>query len=168
MKYGMKIFGALMIAHWLEHLFQAYQVYVMHMDRACALGMLGMKYPWLIRTESLHFGFALFTFVGIIYAGWHYFESKFATKMWALGLVTAAWHLFEHVLLFSQAVSHSYLFGRSQPISIIQLIVPRIELHLFYNSIITFFILFALVEEYLYRKYTGFAKEHDEHCEFCQ
>src|SRR5580692_10821586 len=59
-------FVVLLIGHWLEHLFQAWQVYVMHMPRACALGMLGMKYPWLVRTESLHFGFALLTTYGLL------------------------------------------------------------------------------------------------------
>ena len=63
-------FAALMIGHWLEHIFQAYQVYVMHMPRACALGMLGMKYPWLVKTESLHFGFAVFTTIGLLML-WH-------------------------------------------------------------------------------------------------
>ena len=63
-KWMIGTFAVLMIAHWLEHIFQAYQVYAMHMPRACALGMLGMKYPWLIKTEALHFGFAIFTTVG--------------------------------------------------------------------------------------------------------
>lgn len=168
MKYGMKIFGALMIAHWLEHLFQAYQVYVMHMDRSCALGMLGMKYPWLIRTESLHFVFALLTVAGFLYAGWHYFESKFATKLWAFGCLVSIWHSIEHTLLFYQATTHRYLFGAHQPMSIIQLFVPRIELHLFYNSIITLFMVFALIEEKMYLDVQKFKREHDEHCEFCK
>jgi hypothetical protein len=158
MKYGMKIFGAIMIAHWLEHLFQAYQVYVLHMDRTCALGMLGMKYPWLIRTESLRYMFAIVTVWGIVYAGWNYFQSEFAAKIWVVALIAATWHLIEHFLLFGQAVTHSYLFGKTQPTSIIQLIVPRIELHLFYNSIITLLVVYALWRERLY---------HQRYCKCC-
>jgi hypothetical protein len=169
MKYGMKIFGVLMIAHWLEHIFQAYQVYVMHMDRACALGMLGMKYPWLIRTESLHYFFALLTSIGFIVAGWHYFESRFVIKLWTAGAAASLWHLFEHTLLFGQALSHRYLFGAHQPISIIQLFVPRIELHLFYNSIITVFMVWALIEESMYLNAKKFKQDHHEDtCEFCE
>jgi hypothetical protein len=167
MKYGMKIFGTIMIVHWLEHLFQAYQVYVLHMNRTCALGMLGMKYPWLIRTESLHFVFALLTFAGMIYAGRHYFESEFAGKTWVLGLFAAAWHGFEHLVLFLQAATHTYFFDRTEPTTIIQLVVPRIELHLFYNSIITILALTALAKEYLYRDAIDFAAKHKEHCGFC-
>lgn len=168
MKHGMKIFGAVMVAHWLEHLFQAYQVYILHVHRECALGLLGMKYPWLVRTESLHFVFALLTWLGMIYAGWFYFESRTAVKIWVIGLIAAAWHLFEHMLLFEQAIRHRFLFGATQPISIIQLFVPRIELHLFYNSIITLLVLLALWEERLYQDVMKFDKDHKEHCEFCR
>jgi len=163
MNYKMKIFGAIMIAHWLEHLFQAYQVYVLHMDRACALGLLGMKYPWLIRTESLHFGFALLTLTGIWYAGKDYFASLRAAKVWLVAYYAAIWHLFEHLLLFVQAV-----FGVTHPTSLIQLIVPRIELHLFYNSVVTILIVLALIEERMYRNLMKFVEEHnEEECEFC-
>jgi hypothetical protein len=165
MKYGMKIFGVLMTAHWLEHLFQAYQVYVMHIPRTCALGMLGMKYPWLIRTESLHYAFAFLTCVGFIVAGWHYFESRAAVKLWTAGAAWSLWHLFEHSLLLGQSLSHRYLFGAHQPTSIIQLFVPRIELHLFYNSIITLFMVWALIKEKSFLK--KFGKVHEDGCEIC-
>lgn len=153
MKTSMKIFMAIIALHWVEHLFQAYQVYVMHMDRACALGFLGMKYPWLIRTESLHFAFAMFTMLGMFFVGKNYFMSYGGTKAWVIGFLWSVWHSIEHTLLFFQAVSHHYLFGHSTPISIIQLIVPRIELHLFYNSIITYYIMKALFNEYRYQRY---------------
>ena len=138
----MKLFGALMIAHWLEHIFQAYQVYVQHVDRACALGLLGMKYPWLIRTESIHFGFAVLTLAGFWWAAQNYFESWTATKVWAAGMLFSIWHLFEHLLLFIQAMLH-----RPHPTSILQVFFPRIELHLFYNSVVTILMIAALVIE---------------------
>lgn len=46
------------------------------------------------------------------------------------------WHHLEHLLLLIQAITGSYLLGRSVPTSIIQLIIPRVELHLFYNAVV--------------------------------
>jgi len=168
MKHGMKIFGAIMIAHWLEHLYQAYQVYVLHMDRMCALGMLGMKYPWLIRTESLHFGFAWLTVIMFYVAGVRYFSNTLAIKFWVAGWIAAFFHLVEHSLLFAQAVSHHYLFGATQPTSLLQLLVPRIELHLFYNTIITILMILSLEQEHSYREIERFKRDHPEHCELCR
>jgi hypothetical protein len=161
-KWIIGIFTALMIGHWLEHIFQAYQVYAMHMPRACALGMLGMKYPWLVRTESLHFGFALFTTLGLIMLWRVFVTGKVAPDSvyclstferqwgftsrpwWITAFFISVWHLFEHSLLFYQAIAHHNFWGSPVPISVIQLIVPRIELHLFYNSLVTFFIAIAM------------------------
>jgi len=145
-KWMIGTFAVLMIAHWLEHIFQAYQVYAMHMPRACALGMLGMKYPWLIKTEALHFGFAIFTTVGLLML-WHvYVTGKVASDQifimprtapsWIAATYISIWHLFEHTLLFAQAMTHPW-FGKAVPTSLIQLLIPRIELHLFYNSMVT-------------------------------
>jgi hypothetical protein len=44
-----------------------------------------------------------------------------------------------------QAATGAYLFGRSEPTSIIQLVVPRVELHLFYNAIVTVPMVLALI-----------------------
>src|SRR5579859_6533765 len=98
MSTGKKIFLGLMTAHWLEHVFQAYQVYAMHLPRHCALGMLGMKFPWLVKTESLHFLFAILTTAFLIgmresFEGWTYF-------LWDVALSLSLWHLLEHSLLF--------------------------------------------------------------------
>lgn len=149
-------FALLMIAHWLEHAFQAWQVYVMHMPRACALGMLGMKYPWLIKTESLHFGFAVFTTIGLLML-WNLFTKSAdwmdnvnpviappTASWWKAATYISIWHLFEHTLLFAQALTHPW-FGKAVPTSIIQLVVPRIELHLFYNSLVTVPIAVAMI-----------------------
>jgi hypothetical protein len=47
----LKIFVGVMIAHWLEHLVQAYQVYVLGYERHHAMGLVGHFYPWLVYTE---------------------------------------------------------------------------------------------------------------------
>lgn len=43
------------------------------------------------------------------------------------------WHHFEHLLLLVQAQSGANLLGRPVPTSVAQIILPRVELHLFYN-----------------------------------
>jgi hypothetical protein len=45
-------------------------------------------------------------------------------------------HHVEHALLQVQAITGHYLMGRPVPTSIVQLWVPRVELHLFYNTIV--------------------------------
>lgn len=62
----LKIFAGLMVAHWAEHLVQAYQVYVLGYERHHAGGLLGQVYPWLMHTEWLHFAYAVFTFLGLL------------------------------------------------------------------------------------------------------
>lgn len=144
---GMKVFIGLMLAHWTEHVFQAWQVYAMHVPRVCALGFLGMKYPWLVKTESLHFGFAVLTTVMLV-ALRKQFESA-AYLLWDIALSISLWHLLEHSLLFYQACTGHFLFGQHQPTSILQLAFPRIELHLFYNTIVT---VPAMIALYLYQR----------------
>jgi hypothetical protein len=46
------------------------------------------------------------------------------------------WHHIEHLLLIGQATFHHNLFGKPVPCSIVQLLIPRVQLHLFYNSIV--------------------------------
>ena len=52
-------------AHWGEHLVQAYQIWVMGWPRPKANGILGLWYPWLIKSEVLHYGYALVMLIGI-------------------------------------------------------------------------------------------------------
>ena len=147
----MAAFGTMLLAHWLEHGVQAYQVYYQHMPRACALGVLGMKYPWLIKTESLHFTFAIVTSGGLILLR-EYCRKPQARKFWQAATHISLWHLVEHTLLFAQACLHHNLFSSKFPISILQLFVPRIELHLFYNSLVTIPMVIALAVEFSQRR----------------
>ena len=127
-------FAAIVIAHWGEHLFQAYQIYVMGMPRPKALGMLGMVYPWLVKSESLHYGYALVMLVGL----WILRPGMVgrARTWWTISLGIQFWHHIEHALLQGQAIFHHNLFGAPVPTSIVQIIVPRVELHLFYNAVV--------------------------------
>ena len=55
---------------------------------------------------------------------------------WTLALGIQFFHHIEHFLLIVQATTGHNFFGRPVPTSLIQLWVPRVELHLFYNTIV--------------------------------
>jgi len=55
---------------------------------------------------------------------------------WTIALGIQFFHHIEHFLLIAQALLGHNFFGRPVPTSIIQLWVPRVELHLFYNTIV--------------------------------
>jgi hypothetical protein len=138
----LKIFAGLMIAHWAEHLVQAYQVWGLGYERHHARGLLGQAFPWLMHSEWLHFGFAVLTLAGLVVL-YRAFEGP-ALIWWKVALVIQAWHLFEHSLLFAQAQGGFFLFGATEPTSVVQVFFPRIELHLFYNSVVTLPIVIAI------------------------
>lgn len=131
---ALQIFMLIILGHWAEHLFQAYQIYVMGWPRPKALGMLGLVYPWLVQTESLHYGYALVMLIGIwvLRSG---FTGK-ARTWWTVALVIQFWHHIEHALLISQVIFQHNLFHSPVPVSILQLVFPRVELHLFYNTVV--------------------------------
>jgi hypothetical protein len=133
---------ALVCAHMLEHVAQAVQVWVLGWPRTEALGLLGIVWPWLIRSEWLHYVDVLATLIGLIllrpgFAG----EAR---RWWTAALIVSVWHHFEHALLLGQALAGQNLFGAAQPTSVLQLLVPRIELHLVYNGIVLAAMLAAL------------------------
>jgi hypothetical protein len=131
---ALQIFMAIVLAHWAEHLVQAYQIWVMGWPRPIANGILGLWYPWLIKSESLHYGYALVMLIGlwVLRKGF----SGRARTWWTIALVIQFWHHFEHLLLISQYLLHHNLGGRPVPMSVLQFFLPRVELHLFYNSIV--------------------------------
>ncbi|MGA7729715.1 MAG: hypothetical protein WCD37_00435 [Chloroflexia bacterium] len=128
------IFMVLVLAHWVEHLVQAFQVYVLGLDRPHAGGALGFLVPWLVSSEVLHYGYALAMLVGLFLLRPAFLGTSLV--WWTIALVIQFWHHFEHLLLFGQAIFHANLFGKAVPTSIIQLFIPRMELHLFYNAVV--------------------------------
>jgi hypothetical protein len=151
----LKMFAGLMVAHWLEHVIQAYQVYALGYDRHHAMGLLGQLYPWLMHSEWLHFAYALLTFVGLILL--HHGFTGPARTWWNVASIIQAWHLFEHSLLFAQVQGGFLLWGTKEPTSVLQLFFPRIELHLFYNSVVTVPIVIAMA---IYWRQTGSDAAH--------
>jgi hypothetical protein len=82
----------------------------------------------------LHYGYALIMLTGIWVLRKGFTGSS--QKWWTIALVIQFWHHIEHLLLIGQATLHHNLFGAAVPTSIVQLIIPRVELHLFYNTIV--------------------------------
>jgi len=131
---GLQVFMAIVLAHWMEHLVQAYQIWVMNWPRPKALGLLGLIWPWLIQTEALHYGYALIMLIGI----W-IFRKGFtgvSHTWWMIAFCIQFWHHIEHFLLIYQATTHHNFWHKPVPCSVLQLFFPRVELHLFYNTVV--------------------------------
>ena len=64
-KRALNAFTFIVLAHWAEHLTQAYQIYVLGWPRPRAGGVLGLFFPWLVSSEVLHYGYAIVMLIGI-------------------------------------------------------------------------------------------------------
>lgn len=129
-----QLFMVIVLAHWGEHLAQAWQIWALHWPRPMANGLLGLWYPWLVTSEVLHYAYALVMLVGLwlLRPG---FVGQ-ARPWWNAALAIQFWHHFEHALLIGQATAHHNLFHSPVPVSVLQLFFPRAELHLFYNGVV--------------------------------
>ncbi|MGH7531363.1 MAG: hypothetical protein ACREMN_13340, partial [Gemmatimonadales bacterium] len=133
-KVALRTFMIIVVAHLAEHLVQAFQVYVLAWPVHSARGVLGQYFPWLVHSEVLHYSYAVVMLAGIwlLLPG---FAGR--SRTWWLGaLVIQFWHHIEHALLQGQAILGHNLFGSPVPVSIAQLWIPRVELHLLYNSLV--------------------------------
>lgn len=133
-KPALQLFTVVVLAHWAEHLAQAFQIYALRWPIAESRGILGLWYPWLVKSEMLHYAYAIVMLVGI----WMLRPGFTGTsaKWWTAALVIQFWHHIEHALLQGQAIAGQNLFGSPVPMSIAQLWIPRVELHLLYNTIV--------------------------------
>lgn len=130
-----KVFALIVILHWTEHLVQAAQIYLLGWPIAAAGGILGVWFPWMITSELMHYGYAIVMLVAL----WclrNGFEGR-VRQWWMLSFALQFWHHIEHLLLLIQATIGSNLGSSPVPMSILQFFVPRVELHLFYNTIVT-------------------------------
>ncbi|MDD4975926.1 MAG: hypothetical protein PHY93_16335 [Bacteriovorax sp.] len=131
---SLRLYMLVVLAHWGEHLVQAFQIFVLKWPRPASRGILGQWFPWLVSSEVLHYGYALFMLIGL----W-FLRSGFkgrSLRWWNIALVIQFWHHIEHLLLQCQVIFHTNLFNSPVPISILQLFVPRVELHMFYNTMV--------------------------------
>jgi hypothetical protein len=127
-------FMAIVLGHWGEHFAQAYQIWVLGWPAPKAGGILGLFYPWLIKSEVLHYGIALVMLIGlwVLRKGF----TGHSHTWWMVSFWIQFWHHIEHLLLIGQATFHHNLFGKPVPCSILQLVFPRVQLHLFYNAVV--------------------------------
>jgi hypothetical protein len=133
-KPALMVFLAVVILHWAEHIAQAVQIYFMGWARPEAGGVLGLAFPWLVKSEWLHYAFAIVMLVAFVVLR-HGFTGRSRT-WWNAAMWIQVWHHFEHFLLLLQALTATNLMGKAVPTSIAQLAFPRVELHLFYNAIV--------------------------------
>jgi hypothetical protein len=162
-KPALQLFMLLTLAHWAEHLVQAIQVYVLHWPLSQARGILGMPFPWLVKSEFMHYAYAI-----VMLAALWVLRSGFSGRAyvwWMIAFWIQFWHHIEHALLQAQVIYGENLFGAPAPISMIQMLgfiegsgpdafnnlmfgpprhdmsllmlfVRRVEVHLFYNTMV--------------------------------
>src|SRR5262245_43593532 len=100
---GLRVFMAIVLAHWAEHLLQAFQIDALGWPVHEARGVLGYFFPWLVHSEVLHYGYALVMLVGlwILRPG---FTGADDRRWWTIALGIQFFHHFEHALLQTQAI----------------------------------------------------------------
>jgi hypothetical protein len=132
---ALRSYLAIVLAHWAEHFLQAFQIYALGWPVPEARGVLGYFFPWVITSEALHYGYAIVMLVGLflLRPG---FTNVLERRWWTISLAIQFWHHIEHGLLQLQAILGTPFFDRPVPTSIAQLWIPRVELHLFYNTIV--------------------------------
>lgn len=142
-KIALRLFLAIVVAHWAEHLVQAVQIWLLNMPRPEARGVLGYWFPWLVKSEALHYGYAIVMLIGLMLLR-PGFTGK-ARAWWNASLAIQLWHHVEHALLLGQVVVGANLFGQAKPTSVAQLAVMRVELHLLYNAAVFIPMVVAMV-----------------------
>lgn len=133
-KEALWVYTFIVLAHWMEHLTQAIQIYILGWPIPESRGVLGLWFPWLVKSEALHYFYAIVMLIcfWLLRKG---FSGRSYT-WWMIAFWIQFWHHIEHALLQGQAIFQHNLFGSPVPVSIVQLVVPRVELHLFYNTIV--------------------------------
>jgi len=132
---ALRVFMVIVLAHWTEHLLQAFQIYALGWPVPESRGALGHFFPWLVKSETMHYGYALVMLAGLwlLRTGFTGVDDR---RWWTIALAIQFFHHIEHALLQTQALLGHNFFGRPVPTSLAQLWVPRVELHLFYNTIV--------------------------------
>lgn len=131
---ALQAFMVIVLAHWAEHLVQAVQIYLLGWPVEASRGVLGLWFPWLVSSEVLHYGYALVMLVGIWMLRKGFTGSS--RVWWSIALAIQFWHHIEHGLLQAQAIIGMNLMNAPVPMSIAQFFIPRVELHLIYNSLV--------------------------------
>lgn len=131
---ALRAFMVIVLAHWAEHLVQAFQIYVLGWPVPASRGVIGHFFPWVISSEILHYAYALVMLAGLFLLRPGFTDVQ-ERRWWTIALAIQFFHHIEHGLLQVQAVAGPF-FDRPVPTSLVQLWVPRVELHLFYNTVV--------------------------------
>jgi hypothetical protein len=142
---ALAVFMIIVLAHWAEHLVQAFQIFGLGMARPDSRGVIGQVFPWVVKSEALHYGYAI-----VMLAGLWLLRKGFTGRShtwWMVAFWIQAWHHIEHFLLQGQAIVGQNLWGSPVPTSVVQSMFPtmRVELHLFYNTIVFVPMIIAMV-----------------------
>lgn len=134
----MMVFAIVVLGHWAEHIVQALQVYLLGWPVSHAEGLLGLIWHGAADNEWLHWGYAVVMLVGLQWLSLAFRGTVF--RLWSLAMGLQAWHLIEHTWLV-----HQFLSGMN-PVSFgtAWFAIPRMELHLLYNTVVTVPMLLAL------------------------
>jgi hypothetical protein len=132
---ALRLFMVIVLAHWAEHLLQAFQIYALGWPVPESRGALGHFFPWLVKSETLHYGYALVMLAGL-WALRSGFTGARDRSWWMLAFWIQFFHHIEHAILQTQAIVGVNLLDRPVPTSLVQLWIPRVELHLFYNTVV--------------------------------
>ena len=102
---ALQVFMVIVLAHWAEHLLQAFQIYALGWPVPEARGALGYFFPYLVTSEMLHYGYALVMLAGLwmLRPGFTGIEDR---RWWTIALAIQFFHHIEHFLLQGQ-----YLLG---------------------------------------------------------
>lgn len=133
---ALRLYMAIVLAHWAEHLFQASQIYLFGWPPPEARGALGYLFPWVVKSETLHYGYALVMLIGLWVLRKGFPEGGRDRQWWMVAFWIQFFHHIEHAILQAQPIIGQNLLGLPVPTSLVQLVVPRVELHLFYNTIV--------------------------------
>jgi hypothetical protein len=110
----MKLFLSIVVLHFGEHIAQLVELYVLKMPRPKCLGLLGIAYPYAMRSEWLHYFLACFMLVGF-----YRLRLQITGKYWwDIATRLQQYHHFEHLLLLIQVLIGINLFNSPVPCSI--------------------------------------------------
>jgi hypothetical membrane protein len=98
---------------------------------------------WTVRSEVQQYGRALVVLVGLALLRPAFAGS--ARQWWGLALGLQLWHYCEQFLIVMQVGTGWRLAGEQMPISVLQLLVPRVEVQVFYNVLVTIPMVVAVI-----------------------
>ena len=104
-------FMVIVLAHWAEHLTQAFQIYALGWPVPASRGVIGQFFPWVIKSETLHYGYAVVMLIGLFLLR-KGFTGREERRWWTIALVIQFFHHIEHFLLQMQALTGHNLFDR--------------------------------------------------------